>query len=165
MKRSPSRFAFALAIAVAASTTTACTPGSLGTSGALGATPAGNGAGAGGAPNPRNVTTIDVNLTRDPNGYAPQLTMLAVGDGVRFANTDGFAHTATSIAGSTFPSAYPFDSSALAARGTALSQGFSSGSLPAGSVSATLVADRAGTYLFGCFYHYGSPMRATIVVQ
>lgn len=161
MERSPVRFAFAFAVALTFFIVTACTPGSFSSSGPFAAAPAANpGAGAS-----SSVTTIDVNLTKDTDGYAPQVTMLAVGNGVRFANTDGFAHTATSIAGSTFPSAYPFDGSALSARATVLSQGFSSGALPAGATSQTLVADRAGTYLYGCFYHYGSPMRATIVVR
>ena len=52
-----------------------------------------------------------------------------------------------------------------AARGTTLSGGFSSGALQPGSSSQTITADRAGTYLFGCFFHYGAPMRAAIVAQ
>ena len=109
--------------------------------------------------------TIDVDLTNDPDGYKPQDTLLSVGDGVRFHNSDGFSHTATSIAGDTFPTAYPFTSAALIQKGSKLSSGFSSGNLTAGSISQTLLADSVGTYLFGCFYHYGSPMRAQIDVQ
>jgi plastocyanin len=142
-----------------------CTPGSF----ALAS--AGTAAGITG-----NITTIDVDLTKDPGGatpggdgagYAPLVTTLAVGDGVRFHNSDGFAHTATAIPGSpsTFPSAYPFTSAALNQTANKLSEGFSSGSLTAGSISQALLADKPGTYLFGCFYHYGSPMRASIVVQ
>ena len=151
--RSGATFVLALASAVCSA---GCTPGSFAAN-----APAGTSSGGG----PARIVTIDVNLTNDPNGYAPQVAMLAVGDGVRFVNSDGFAHTATSIAGTTFPSAYPFDDSALRAHGNALSAGFSSGSLAAGTASQTFVADRAGTYLFGCFYHYGSPMRATLVVR
>jgi plastocyanin len=140
----------------------ACTPGSF----AL--------ATSGGAVTTGRVTTIDVDLTKDPgattpagggSGYAPVLTLVAVGDGVRFKNSDGFAHTATSIAGATFPSAYPFTGAALTSKGSTLSGGFSSGSLPAGTSSQTLIADKPGLYLFGCFYHYGAPMRAAIEVQ
>lgn len=133
-----------------------CTPGAFALGGA---------APAPGLTSTANVTTIDANLTLDTDGYAPQIATLAIGDGVRFHNSDGFAHTATSIVGATFPTAYPFDSSALDARGTPLSQGFSTGSLASGAVSRTFVADLAGTYRYGCFYHYGSPMRATIEVR
>lgn len=117
---------------------------------------------------------VDVNLTNDPAGatpggtgagYAPVVATLAIGDAVRFRNTDGFAHTATSIAGAAFPVAYPFDGRALVASGAMLSGGFSSGSLAAGASSRALLADRVGTFLFGCYYHYGAPMRAAIVVR
>ena len=143
---------------------TACTPGSFAAvapiDGTLG-------------PQGRTVT-VDVNLTSDPGGstsagiaagYAPLVTEIAVGDGVRLRNSDGFAHTASSIAGSTFPNAYPFDGTALRAGGSKLSSGFSSGSLAPGTTSQPLLADRAGTFIYGCFYHYGSPMRAAIVVR
>jgi len=139
-----------------------CTPGSFATSGSDGA--------AGIA----HVVTIDADLSKNGGGptpagfaagFAPLAASVAVGDGVRFVNGDGFAHTASAIAGTTFPSAYPFDASALTARGAALSSGFTSGSIAVGATSQTFVADRAGTYLYGCFYHYGSPMRAEIVVQ
>jgi len=139
-----------------------CTPGSFAT------------AGAGGAAGIAQVVTIDVDLTKDPGGstpagaaagYAPLAAQVAVGEGIRFTNSDGFAHTATAITGASFPAAYPFDASALTGRGNALSSGFSSGSLAAGASSQTLLADRPGTYLYGCFYHYGSPMRAEIQVR
>jgi plastocyanin len=119
-------------------------------------------------------TTIDVNLTNDPGGptpagagagYKPLVTTVAVGTSVRFTNSDGFRHTASSIAGSMFPAAYPFDSSAANQSGTTISGGFSSGIIEPGATSQTLLADKAGTYMFGCFFHYGTPMRAVIVVQ
>jgi plastocyanin len=142
-----------------------CTPGSFALASASGAT------GITGT-----VVTVDVDLTKDRSGptpggtgagYAPLVTMLAVGDGVRFHNSDGFSHTATAIPGApaTFPASYPFTSAALDQVGSKLSQGFSSGNLTAGSTSQTLLADKSGTYLFGCFYHYGSPMRASVVVH
>jgi plastocyanin len=153
------RFALAVAFVILAG----CTPGSF----------AGLNAGAGvGGPS----TTIDVDLTTHPQGtspagtaagYAPLVTMLAVGDSLRFTNSDGFAHTATSIPGNppTFPAAYPFTSSALISSGATLSSGFSSGNLQAGATSQVLLADKPGSYVFGCFYHYGAPMRAVIVVH
>lgn len=149
-------------LAIVAST--ACTPGSFAANAPLGIGPVGT----------ARIASVDVNLTNDPGGatragsaagFAPLVTTLALGDGIRFHNSDGFAHTASSIAGATFPSAYPFDGSALRATGANLSTGFSSGSLAPGTTSQTLVADRVGTYVYGCFYHYGSPMRAAIVVR
>ena len=120
------------------------------------------------------VATVDVDLTNDPagettagiaRGYAPLVTTVSVGDSIRFHNSDGFAHTATSISGASFPAAYPFTGAALNVAGTMLSGGFTSGALAAEASSQTLLADRSGTYLFGCFFHYGTPMRATIVVR
>jgi plastocyanin len=119
---------------------------------------------------------IDVDLTTHPAGtspagtaagYAPLVTTLTVGQSVRFTNGDGFAHTATSIAGNpgAFPTAYPFTSAALNSTGATLSGGFSSGNLQAGASSQVLLADKTGAYVFGCFYHYGAPMRAVIVVH
>jgi len=154
------------AVALAASAllilTAACTPGASAPS-VAGALPAG-----------ATVTTIDVNLTLDPGGTTPAgaaagyralATSIARGTYVQFQNSDGFAHTATSIAGTTYPAAYPFSNAALSASGSTLSGGFSSGSLAAGVTSAPILADVAGRYIFGCFYHYGTPMRAEIDVH
>ena len=138
-----------------------CTPGGLPTSGSTGGATA---------------VVIDINLTnsvpaRIPQGnagaYSPLVTRVALGSTIKFTNTDGFSHTATLIPGNppSFPPAYPFTTAALSQTGTKLSQGWSSGTLPAGASSQTLTADVAGTYVFGCFYHYGAPMRAAIVVQ
>ncbi len=149
-------------LCIAALLLVACTPGSS-------AAP-----GAGSGPAGAQSATVDVDLTNDPGGptpdglgggYKPLVTTVPVGSFVRFTNSDGFAHTATSIPGSTFPSAYPFTSAALQQSRTTLSGGFSSGNLVAGATSQALLADKAGTYMFGCFYHYGTPMRAVIIVQ
>jgi len=127
-----------------------------------------------GAPPSATVTTIDVDLTEDPDGstpagdgggYKPLITSVAVGSYVQFHNSDGFAHTATSFTGTTFPQGYPFGNGALSQSGATLSGGFSSGSLQPNAVSQALLADKAGTYLFGCYYHYGTPMRAVLNVQ
>ena len=119
--------------------------------------------------------TIDVNLTLsvptktqygESGGFKPAITTVAVGSQIRFVNTDSFAHTATMIPNAqTFPSGSPFSVSALMQHGTTLSSGFSSGALQAGSSSQTITADHPGTYLFGCFFHYGAPMRAAIIAQ
>jgi len=119
--------------------------------------------------------TITVNLTlNQPQptpyglsaGYAPPVTTVAVGSQIRFSNTDSFTHTATLIPGATqFPSGSPFGASALQQKGDNLSGGFTSGALLAGSSSQTITADKAGTYFFGCFFHYGAGMRGVIVAQ
>lgn len=128
-----------------------------------------NGSSGGGVPH-----TIDVSLTAhapvstpygQSGGYAPPVTMAKVGDTIQFHNSDSFAHTATEIPkATTFPSGSPFGISALDQRGSTLSGGFSSGALQPGATSQTIRADKPGTYLFGCFFHYGSPMRGAIVV-
>lgn len=118
---------------------------------------------------------VDVNLTLDGSsqtsagtagGYAPATTNVAVGTMLRFVNTDGFAHTATLISGTTtFPAGSPFTTAAQTQSGATISQNWSSGTLAAGASSQTLLIDHAGTYLFGCFFHYGAPMRAVIVAH
>jgi plastocyanin len=119
--------------------------------------------------------TINVSLTQyapsqtpygQSGGYSPAITTVSVGTQVRFMNVDTFAHTATLIPGaSSFPSGSPFNAGALQQHGSTLSGGFSSGALQPNSSSQTITADRPGTYLFGCFFHYGAPMRAAIVAQ
>ncbi len=130
----------------------ACTPGGM-------SAPPGSGGGA-------NTMTIDVNLTLHAKGYLPDTLTVPVGSSIRFMNSDGFAHTATVIPGAaTFPSGSPFGVSAQTQSGTLITQDWSSGILQAGATSQTITVDAPGTYLFGCFFHYGAPMRGTIVAQ
>ncbi len=119
--------------------------------------------------------TIQVSLTQfaqQPTpygtslGYSPAVTTIAVGSQIHFVNVDSFAHTATVIQGATsFPNGFQFPASALQQKGTTLSSNWTSGALQASGSSQTITADRAGTYLFGCFFHYGGGMRAAIVAQ
>lgn len=143
----------------------ACTPG-----GTLGSS------GSGGTPGGAQITKIDVNLTLhsaptqlpqgSSAGYAPPQTTVAVGSFVQFVNSDGFAHTATAIpAASAFPASSPFGVSAQTQTGSAISGSWSSGTLQAGQSSQLIQIDAPGTYLFGCFFHYGAPMRGAIVAQ
>jgi plastocyanin len=130
----------------------ACTPG--GTSGTGGSMPA------------AGVVRIDVNLTQNPAGYAPATTNLPVGSSVQFMNSDGFAHTATAIPGASgFPASSPFSVSAQQQSGSTISGSWSSGTLQAGQSSQAILLDAAGTYYYGCFFHYGAPMRGTILAQ
>jgi plastocyanin len=139
----------------------ACTPGaqSAGTGSAAAAT-----------------TTIDVSLTGSTAtataygsaaGFSPVVTTVALGTTVRFVNVDSFPHTASSFGGATFPATSPLGTGALNASGNRLSAGWSSGTLAAGTASPPLLADVAGTYLYGCFFHYSAtpPMRGAIVVR
>jgi plastocyanin len=140
---------------------TACTPGA---------------SGAGGDVAAGTAQTVDVSLTAyapaptqagTGAGYSPLTLTVPVGTNIRFLNTDGFAHTSTSIGGSgtTFPGAYPFTAAALNQTGATLSGGWTSGALNAGASSQILLADKPGTYIFGCFFHYEAPMRGVIVVH
>jgi plastocyanin len=118
---------------------------------------------------------VNVNLTLnqpvktpygESGGMSPPVTIAHVGDTITFENTDGFAHTATSIANATtFPGSSPFGIGALKQTGTTVSGGWSSGAMQAGSNSQTIKVDQKGLFLFGCFFHYGAPMRGAILVQ
>lgn len=150
----------ALIFAAAFAGLAACTPGG---------TTVPSGGGGGGA------VTIDVDLTTHPagptvagngGGFAPLETDVAVGSTIRFTNSDTFAHTATLIGTQpAFPASSPFGGSALTQAGNTLSQPWSSGALAAGSASQIITVDLPGTYLYGCFFHYGAPMRGVIVAH
>ncbi len=119
--------------------------------------------------------TIDVSLTASvvtvtaygsSGGFMPAVTTVPLGATVRFVNVDSFAHTASSLGDLlSFPVASPFSGAALHPSGTTLSGGWTSGALAAGTSSQAVLADRPGIYLYGCFFHYGAPMRAAIVVR
>jgi plastocyanin len=120
--------------------------------------------------------TIDINLTLShpvqtpyglSGGFTPAITTIPVGSQFHFTNTDSFAHTGSYLGSqyTQFPSGSPLKSGATTQSGSTLSGGFTSGALQAGTSSQTITADRAGTYLFGCFFHYGAPMRGAIIAQ
>jgi plastocyanin len=120
------------------------------------------------------VTVVDVSLTTGTvvgtafgtsQGYTPAITTVPLGTMVQFVNRDTFAHTATSVSGASFPNDPGFTSSALTPSGSRLSAGWTSGTLAAGASSPPVLADVAGTYLYGCFFHYSAPMRGAIVVR
>lgn len=148
-----------LALAASLAAITACTNGG---------TPVSSG-GSGGV-------AIDINLTLSQpvktqyglsGGFTPAITTLAVGSQFHFTNTDSFAHTGSYLGAqfTQFPAGSPLTQKATMQSGSTLSGGFTSGALQAGASSQTITADRAGTYLYGCFFHYGAPMRGAIVAQ
>ena len=126
------------------------------------------------APTSPTSTTINISLSTSTvvataygsaGGFAPSVVTVPLGSTVRFVNVDSFAHTSSSFAGASFPAGSPLGGSALTVAGDRLSTGWSSGSLAAGAASQPLLADVAGTYLYGCFFHYGAPMRGAIAVR
>lgn len=147
-------------IALAIVAVQGCTPG-----GVMSSAPSGGG--SNGAP-----AIVNASLSAFPaaptsaglgGGFSPLTSTLAVGSTVRFVNADSFAHTASAIPGSTFPASSPLGASAQTSFGTLISGSWSSGTLQAGTASQVLTVDKPGTYLFGCFFHYGAPMRGQIV--
>jgi plastocyanin len=120
-------------------------------------------------------TVINVSLTSfaqvptpygTSRGYSPSVTTISVGSQIHFVNVDSFQHTATALVGDTsFPSTSPFTAAALNQSGTTISGNWSSGVLQPNGSSQDITIDQAGTYLFGCFYHYDAGMRAAIVAQ
>jgi plastocyanin len=117
---------------------------------------------------------VELNLTQNgpvstqfgtAGGTKPPVLTVNVGDTIIFTNTDSFAHMSSSFAGRKFPAANPIPTSAFAQRGKTLSGGWSSAQLQPGSSSQVILADKVGTYLYGCFFHYTAPMRASIVAR
>lgn len=159
------RAASALALAVALAS---CTPNGIGSGS--------GGAGGGGVTHTVDLNlTVYLNPTNTPYGQSvaikPAVLNVAVGDTIVFMNADGFAHTSTILPVATtknetqFPSGNPINGiGTLTPKGTTLSGGWTSGALQAGA-SYTVIADKAGTYLYGCHYHYGANMRGAIVAQ
>jgi plastocyanin len=107
----------------------------------FGAPTASSGAGA------VNAQTILVDLTEFMLGYSPEILTVNVATTVQFINNDSFAHTATSIAGATFPDASPFTVAALIPpqSGADISGTWTTCILEAGAASPTFVADLPGT--------------------
>jgi plastocyanin len=118
---------------------------------------------------------VELNLTKnhpistpygESGGIRPAVLTVRVGDTIVFMNSDTFGHTSSSLGNfKRFPAASPLAVEALTQHGTTLSGGWSSGSISPGSSSQKILADKAGTYLYGCFFHYNAPMRATIVAK
>lgn len=99
-------------------------------------------------------------------GVKPDVVHVHVGDSIVFVNDDTDHHTATSLASATsFVDDPRWTDDALKASGS-IGPGFwSTGDLSPGQRSAPMVAAKAGTYLFGCFFDYGAGMRGEIVVE
>jgi len=98
-------------------------------------------------------------------GYSPNPVTVPRGSIVQFVNDDNFVHTATFVGTTSFPPG-PLPLSSTSPSGSDLATpGWSSGDLQAGAFSQGFTASTSGTYYYGCYHHYGSPMRGVIVVQ
>jgi plastocyanin len=102
----------------------------------------------------------------ESGGTKPAVLTVSVGDKVVFTNSDSFAHTSSSLGNfTTFPVGSPLTAKALKQTGATLSGGWTSGLLQPNSASQTILADKPGRYLYGCYFHYDAPMRGAIVVR
>lgn len=98
-------------------------------------------------------------------GYSPNPITVPKGAVVQFVNDDNFLHTATFVSTTGFtPGPLPL-SSTTASGADLATPGWSSGDLKGGAFSQGFTASTSGTYYYGCYHHYGSPMRGVIIVQ
>ncbi len=112
-----------------------------------------------------NTTIVHVKAG-DMVGSAPQILRVHVGDRVVFANDDPKAdHTATGLPGSAFVDDPHWSDASLKAYGQIGDDAWSSGDLAPGKRSPPLPVSKAGTYLYGCFFHYSAGMRGEIIVE
>jgi len=92
---------------------------------------------------------------------------LKVGAEVVFVNDDpsGSPHTASGLGVSGFPATFA-NTSATTRSGTAIDSGltWSTGTLSAGQQSQTFTIPAAGTYYFGCAFHYASNTMRDVLV-
>jgi plastocyanin len=122
------------------------------------------------------VVTVNLSLTKysavekidagSMAGVRPGVVHVRVGDRVVFVNDDSDHHTATALVNAvSFVDDPRWTDDALHASGEIGPRFWSTGDLAPGQKSAALVARKAGTYLFGCFFDYGAGMRGEIVVE
>ncbi len=141
-----------------------------------GCTAGGIDASVAGSGNVSSITTVDVSIAAfgsqttpvgNALGFSPAAINIAVGSGVRFVNVDNTTHTVTAIPGaSAFPVNSPFTASALQPGATSdLSGAWGAGALQPGGSSGVFIANTAGTYLYGCFFHYSGGMRGVIIAH
>jgi len=99
-------------------------------------------------------------------GYDNANLTVHVGAVIQFHNQDSFTHTASSVGTNGFPSGSPLTDKARTQSGSDLSQtDWSSGDLQPDAYSQPFHATTPGTYFYGCFFHYNTPMRGVITVQ
>jgi len=127
-----------------------------------------------GAATASHVVTLD--LTRyskvnhlnagDYAGVSPGRIVVHVGESIVFVNGDNRHHTATSLGEiSEFPQDPHWTDTVLHASGSIGAGSWSTGDIAPGARSAPIVAAKAGTYFYGCFFDYSAGMRGEIVVE
>ena len=105
-----------------------------------------------------NAMSTDRTLKKS-RGFTPAETKVRVGDHIVFFDIDDEVHTATIRLTGTFPPG------AMKAMDLEISDAWSSGDLKATAEGAPILADRAGTYTYGCIHHFDEGQQATIVVE
>jgi plastocyanin len=138
-----------------------CTPG---------APPPPSGAGVAGGAVIIEVSLIKYPKIQTPDGviccYNNGYLTVPVGTVIQFHNQDNFAHTASFVSNTQFPTNSPLGEQSRTPSGNDLSSpAWSTGDLPPNGYSQPLKASKAGSYFYGCFFHYGQSMRGKIVVQ
>lgn len=123
----------------------------------------------------QRTTTVRLNLgayatlqhagAGDYIGVSPGVITVHVGDSVVFVNSDNRHHTASSIAGASFPQEPKWSAEELKAGGAIGAARWSTGDLAPGARSAPITATKAGTFLYGCFFDYTAGMRGTVIVE
>ena len=99
-------------------------------------------------------------------GYNSDNLTVPVGTVIQFHNQDTFTHTASSLGTNGFPKGDPLTTQARTRSGSDLAQaGWSTGDLNPDAYSQPITASTPGTYYYGCFFHYQTPMRGWITVQ
>jgi len=92
-------------------------------------------------------------------GYTPARVEVHVGDHIVFTNVDDEIHTATLRSHENFPP------NAIKAAGHNLSDAWSTGNIKPNGESAPFLADKPGTYTYGCVHHVDEGQRGVIVVE
>ena len=99
-------------------------------------------------------------------GYDNDNLTVPAGAVVQFHNQDSFTHTASSVGTNGFPPGSPIQFKARTPSGSDLAQAnWSSGDLGPDAYSQPFKASTPGTYFYGCYFHYNTPMRGVITVQ
>ena len=128
-------------------------------------------------PSAHHLQTINMDIDFKPHkrpdqgqlsGFDPIVTVVHVGDRVRFTNTDDNQHTATgySFGGSQIPADYRFQGDPTSIHGDAIGASeWSTGNVRPHSVSSKIFrATTPGTFYYACAYHQ-KMMRGAIVVK
>ena len=111
-------------------------------------------------------STVDHLSAGDYAGVSPGRIVVHVGESIVFVNGDSRHHTASSLGEiSAFPQDPHWTDSVLHQSGNIGAGPWSTGDIAPGARAAPIVATKAGTYFYGCFFDYSAGMRGEIVVE